>query len=258
MAEALARRLAGDATATFAGADGAAKLKLLGVEVASFGDPFAAGDEVRDVAFHDLVRGVYQKVVVSADGTACSAAILVGDTAPCPACRPACSGAALTCPPHAPGRRRAAAPVTADAQICTCNDVSAVTCTAIRDRGLAPSTTSSTTRAAAAAAVADRSGACWRRAARRGATVRNGLCEHFDYTRAELYRIVASLGLRDWTPSAALPRRRLRGRKPVAASIRQRAQRDDPTATPRPDTNDRFSPTCSARPVLGGAARPRW
>ena len=42
MADVVARRLMGDDAAVFAGADLSAKLKLMGVEVASFGDPFGS------------------------------------------------------------------------------------------------------------------------------------------------------------------------------------------------------------------------
>src|SRR5262245_4025052 len=67
MAAALADRLCGG-DATFTGADLSTKLKLLGVDVASFGDAFAdeaLGTQARRVVFGDRARWVYQKLVLS-------------------------------------------------------------------------------------------------------------------------------------------------------------------------------------------------
>ena len=70
MAEVLARRLLGEVEVDFKGADLSTKLKLLGVDVASFGDAFAdeGGVAARKVVIEDAVAGVYQKLVISADG----------------------------------------------------------------------------------------------------------------------------------------------------------------------------------------------
>lgn len=252
MAEVLARRLAGDASARFAGADSAARLKLLGVEVASFGDPFAQGADVRDVAFHDLVRGIYQKLVVSADGTRLLGGVLVGDTSSWARLAGlARSAAPLPAPAHevllgAGAGGGAAAGI--DGQVCTCNDVTAgVICSAIRTGGLG--TVDDVKRATRAGTSC---GGCTpdlvrllgAELAARGAVVRTGLCEHFDYTRQELFEIVASLGLRDFD---ALLAARGRGHgcevcKPVAASIFASVHNEmilDRHAALQ-DTNDRF------------------
>ncbi len=71
MADALAERLCGG-EATFTGADLSTKLKLLGIDVATFGDAFAdetAGSHAQRLVIEDRVRGVYQKLVLNADGT---------------------------------------------------------------------------------------------------------------------------------------------------------------------------------------------
>src|SRR5262245_25515112 len=81
MADVAAARLCG-ADATFTGADLSTKLKLLGVDVASFGDAFAdetLGTQARRVVFEDHARGVYQKLVLSADGRRLLGGMLVGD-----------------------------------------------------------------------------------------------------------------------------------------------------------------------------------
>ncbi len=251
MADVLARRLAGDDGARFDGADGAAKLKLLGVEVASFGDPFATGDQVRELAFHDLVRGVYQKLVVSADGRRLVGGVLVGDTSAWARLTGLARAAApLAVPPHELlfGTGAATGAVAADAQVCTCNDVTAAAvCAAIRKGGLG--TVDDVKRCTRAGTGC---GGCMPDLVRllgvelaaRGVTVRRGLCEHFDYTRQELYEIVASLGLRDFE---ALIAARGRGAgcevcKPVAASLFASVHNEmilDRHAGLQ-DTNDRF------------------
>ena len=50
---------------TFQGADLSTKLKLLGVDVASFGDAFATTEGALELVFADAVAGVYKKLVVS-------------------------------------------------------------------------------------------------------------------------------------------------------------------------------------------------
>jgi hypothetical protein len=58
MAEVVADRLLGG-QGTFPGADLSTKLKLLGVDVASFGDAFAAEPGALEVVISDPVAGVY-------------------------------------------------------------------------------------------------------------------------------------------------------------------------------------------------------
>ncbi len=62
MAEVVVDRLLGG-EATFPGADISTKLKLLGVDVASFGDAFAAEPGSLEVVYADPVAGVYKKLV---------------------------------------------------------------------------------------------------------------------------------------------------------------------------------------------------
>jgi hypothetical protein len=47
----------------------ATKLKLMGVDVASFGDVFATTPGSLELVFADAVAGVYKKLVVSSDAT---------------------------------------------------------------------------------------------------------------------------------------------------------------------------------------------
>ena len=77
MAEVVVDRLLGGG-ATFEGADLSTKLKLLGADVASVGDPHAAGQAV---VLADPGRGLWQKVILDPEGRTLGA-VLVGDVSP--------------------------------------------------------------------------------------------------------------------------------------------------------------------------------
>ncbi|MGH3170731.1 MAG: NAD(P)/FAD-dependent oxidoreductase, partial [Trebonia sp.] len=78
MAETVADRLLGG-PATFPGADLSTKLKLLGVDVASFGDAHAKTPGALSVVLNDPVRRAYGKLVVSDDAATLLGGVLVGD-----------------------------------------------------------------------------------------------------------------------------------------------------------------------------------
>ena len=87
MAEIVADRLLGG-EGTFPGADLSTKLKLLGVDVASFGDAFAQEPGGLEVVISDPVAGVYKKLVMSDDARTLLGGILVGDASAYAALRP--------------------------------------------------------------------------------------------------------------------------------------------------------------------------
>ncbi|MFE6359644.1 nitrite reductase large subunit NirB [Streptomyces sp. NPDC057806] len=76
-AETAAATIAAD-EAAFTGADLSTKLKLLGVDVASFGDAHGATEDCLDVVYSDSRAGLYKKLVIGRDGTLLGG-ILVGD-----------------------------------------------------------------------------------------------------------------------------------------------------------------------------------
>ncbi len=100
MAETVADRLAGGA-AVFPGADMSTKLKLLGVDVASFGDAHGRTPGALSVVLNDPVRRAYAKLVVSDDAATLLGGILVGDAGRYPMLR------ALVGSPARRGRGRA-------------------------------------------------------------------------------------------------------------------------------------------------------
>ncbi len=78
MAETAARGLMGEDFA-FTGSDMSTQLKLIGVDVASFGDAFGETAGARPVVYLNRSHGVYKKLVVSEDGAKLLGGILVGD-----------------------------------------------------------------------------------------------------------------------------------------------------------------------------------
>lgn len=200
MADVLARRLTGG-NASFAGADLSTKLKLLGVDVASFGDAFADQArplDVRTVVFEDSVRGVYQKLVVENDRLL--GGILVGDADPyATLARTTKDASAIPESPHellfgAARDSETAGALPDDAQICSCNDVTkGAIVGAIEAEDLCTVAEVKTcTRAGTGC------GGCLPAVgqvleatlAASGREVSRHLCEHFAYTREELFWIV--------------------------------------------------------------------
>src|SRR5690606_29810754 len=77
MAKVVAKRLLGQ-TDAFTGSDMSAKLKLMGVDVASVGDPFFDGAGVETIVYQDHIKRIYKKLVLTGEGTL-AGAVLVGD-----------------------------------------------------------------------------------------------------------------------------------------------------------------------------------
>ncbi|MFF4878106.1 nitrite reductase large subunit NirB [Micromonospora sp. NPDC000668] len=221
-AEVVADRLVGGA-ATFPGADSATKLKLLGVDVASFGDAHGATPGCLDVTFTDPATRVYAKLVLSDDAHTLLGGVLVGDANAYPTLRASVGGPLPAAPlallaPDGGGADAGALP--AAAQVCSCNAV-----------------TRSDVDAAIAGGCADVPAlkACTRAGTSCGSCVptlkqlldaagvaqSTALCEHFDVSRRELFEIIRVRGIRTFSRLVA---EHGRGRgcdicKPVVASI---------------------------------------
>ncbi|MCX2679192.1 nitrite reductase large subunit NirB [Galbibacter sp. EGI 63066] len=60
--------------------DMSTQLKLIGTEVASFGDPFIEDNDVSVIAFENKHKGIYKRINVTKDGTKLLGGILVGDS----------------------------------------------------------------------------------------------------------------------------------------------------------------------------------
>ncbi|GAA3693257.1 nitrite reductase large subunit NirB [Nonomuraea antimicrobica] len=217
MAEVAADRITGG-SATFDGADLSTRLKLLGVEVAQFG----AMEGALDVTYLDPVGGVYKKLFVSDDARTLLGGICVGDATPYASLRPFV-GKEL---PAAPSDllfsgAGASLDLPDEAQVCSCNNVCAGDVrTAIADRGV-----TDVPGLKACTRAGTTCGSCVpmlrQLLERSGVEVSKALCEHFTYSRAELFDIVRVRGI---TTFSELISRHGQGRgcdicKPVVASI---------------------------------------
>jgi nitrite reductase (NADH) large subunit len=208
MADIVARNLTGG-DVQFAGTDLSTKLKLMGVDVASFGDYEAGPDRAKPLTWEDPFAGVYKKLLFTLDGTRLLGGILVGDASAYGVLSiMAKSGEPLPCKPHelllgtsggvAVLGGTGSMPETA--QICSCNNVTKwEICTAIREREL---TTVGQVKACTRAGTG--CGGCLplvtdllhaeMQAA--GRSVSHHLCEHFAYSRTELFAIIKAKQLK--------------------------------------------------------------
>jgi nitrite reductase (NADH) large subunit len=78
MAEVAATKICGG-NKTFNGFDMSTKLKLIGVDVASFGDPFTIEPDAKSIVFEDTHKGIYKRINISNDGMQLLGGILIGD-----------------------------------------------------------------------------------------------------------------------------------------------------------------------------------
>ncbi|GAA1958066.1 nitrite reductase large subunit NirB [Amycolatopsis minnesotensis] len=194
MAEIVAAGLTGG-EADFPEPDTATKLKLLGVDVASFGDAHGATEGALEVVVNDAVAGSYRKLVVSDDSRTLLGGVLVGDASDYTTLRalvgrelPADPGAIL-----APSGGAASVGVDAlpeSAQICSCNGVSKGDITGAITAGSADSVP----KIKACTKAGTSCGSCvpmlGKLLASCGVEQSKALCEHFAQSRAELFEIV--------------------------------------------------------------------
>ena len=255
MAEVAAGRLAGREV-SFAGADMSTKLKLMGVDVASFGNHEAPPGEAVPLVVEDPFAGVYKKLLLSADGKRLVGGVLVGDAADYPVLSAlAKTGEELTVSPaQLAGMGGAEEPadsvsVSGDIPICSCNNVTPNQIrAAIRERQLGTvEAVKSCTRAGTGC------GGCLPLVASllnaeleaMGKSVGADLCEHFQCTRQDLFDIVKIKQIKTFDE---LIRNHGRGYgceicKPAAASIFASLWNEsltDPSHHTLQDTNDRF------------------
>lgn len=210
MASVVADRLLGGAAA-FANADTATKLKLLGVEVASFGDAHGTSPASLSVVVNDPVAGTYAKLVVSDDARTLLGGVLVGDASRFTTLR-ALVGAALPGDPLALIAPAGAATegalgvgaLPAEALICSCRGVTkrAIT-TAVVDAAatdiaaIKACTGAGTGCGSCVPTLGQLLSAC-------GVTQSKALCEHFGYSRAELFEIISTTGPRTFSELVAV------------------------------------------------------
>ena len=79
MAEVAVAQITGGDTCMAASIDMSTQLKLIGTEVASFGDPFVENNDIVAITYENKQRGVYKRINVAKDGSRLFGGILVGD-----------------------------------------------------------------------------------------------------------------------------------------------------------------------------------
>jgi len=225
-AEVVADRLLGGG-AEFGEADMSTKLKLLGVDVASFGDAMGVTPDCLEVAINDAVNQTYAKLVLSDDAKTLLGGILVGDASAYGVLRPMVGeelpgdALALIAPAGSEGGGGlGVGALPAAAQICSCNNVTKGDLTAAIAGGCCdvPELKKCTQAGTSC-------GSCIpllkQLLESEGVEQSKALCEHFSHSRAELFEIVSATSIRTFS---ALIERFGTGKgcdicKPVVASI---------------------------------------
>ena len=242
----------------FSGADMSTKLKLLGVEVASLGDAHGTTAGSQSYQWTDGPNDIYKKIVVSADGKRLLGAVLIGDSAdysmllqmmlnamPLPAqpetlILPARSGDA----PKGLG----VAALAASAQICSCHnvskgDIAAAVAGGCTDIGALKTCTKAGTGCGGCVPLLKQ--VMEHELTQLGVEVKKDICEHFAWSRQELYHLIR---LHDIRTFEALLAGFGRGCgcevcKPLVGSMLASCWNDyllKPQHLPLQDTNDRF------------------
>lgn len=226
-AEVVADRLLGGA-AEFPEADMSTKLKMLGVDVASFGDAMGATPNCLEVVVNDAVNQTYAKLVLSDDAKTLLGGILVGDASSYGLLRPMVGEAlpgdplALLAPAGSGdgATQLGVGALPAAAQICSCNNVTkgdltdAIACGCTDVPALKSCTKAGTSCGSCVPLLKQILEA-------EGVEQSKALCEHFSHSRAELFEIVSATSIRTFS---GLIERFGSGRgcdicKPVVASI---------------------------------------
>ncbi|MFY9158245.1 nitrite reductase large subunit NirB [Aquirufa ecclesiirivi] len=195
----------------FTGFDMSTKLKLIGIDVASFGDPFASDGEVRSIVLEDRNKGIYKRVNISADGKTLLGGILIGDAEQYNMLLQTCKNQVIL-PPNPEdiilgsrgGESEGGAGVLSlpdDAMICSCEAVSKgdicshVLHGAENIEAIKKCTKAGTGCGGCVPMVKDIVNHTLKS---QGIYVRNVICEHFDYSRQELLDLVHLHNLRSY------------------------------------------------------------
>ncbi|KZY65392.1 MULTISPECIES: nitrite reductase large subunit NirB [unclassified Oleiphilus] len=186
----------------FEGADMSTKLKLMGVDVGSIGDAHARTEGALSYTYENQPEGVYKKIVVDADKKLLIGAVLIGDTSDYDTLlQYALNGIDLPEKPESlilPSTSDAAPALGADAlpataTVCSCHNVSkgdivdamdAGNC----DLGSVKSCTKASTGCGGCAALLKN--VVDSELEKRGVEVNKDICEHFAYSRQELFHII--------------------------------------------------------------------
>lgn len=198
---------------SFHGFDMSTKLKLIGVDVASFGDPFVNGNNVKTIVLEDSMKGIYKRINISADGKELLGGILVGDAEQYNMLLQTCKSKVVL--PRNPedlilGARGGSESdggagvlsLPDDALICSCESVSkAAICNVVNEQNcdtvdaIKKCTKAGTGCGGCVPMVKDLMVHSMKA---QGKYVRNVLCEHFNHSRQELFDLVKLHNLKSY------------------------------------------------------------
>jgi nitrite reductase (NADH) large subunit len=199
-------------TSSFSGFDMSTKLKLIGVDVASFGNAFVQEPDCQTIIYENKTKGVYKRINISNDGQHLLGGVLVGDAEQYNMLLQTTNNRIVL--PKDPedlilGSRGGEGEggmgvmnLPDDALICSCEAVSKGTicheiienkCTTID--GLKKCTKAGTGCGGCVPLMKDLIQGTMKA---QGLYVRNVLCEHFNYTRQELFDLVKINDLRSY------------------------------------------------------------
>ncbi|TBH74690.1 nitrite reductase large subunit NirB [Aquirufa nivalisilvae] len=195
----------------FTGFDMSTKLKLIGIDVASFGNPFSTDEDVRSIVLEDRNKGIYKRVNISADGKMLLGGILIGDAEQYNMLLQTCKNQVVL-PPNPEdimlgsrgGESEGGAGVLSlpdEAMICSCEAVSKgdicshVINGAENVEAIKKCTKAGTGCGGCVPMVKDIVNHTLKS---QGIYVRNVICEHFDYSRQELLDLVHLHNLRSY------------------------------------------------------------
>jgi nitrite reductase (NADH) large subunit len=212
MAELVAAKLMG-IEREFKPYDMSTKLKLIGVDVASFGDPFITMPNAKTIVFEDTQKGIYKRMNISLDGKELLGGILIGDADQYNMLLQTVKNKTIL-PPNPEdlilGSRggesnEAGAGVMSlpdDALICSCESVTkGEICHEVLENevatfdGIKKCTKAGTGCGGCVPMVKDIINSTLKA---KGVYIKTVLCEHFDYSRQELYDLVKIKGLKTY------------------------------------------------------------
>ncbi|MCR1025739.1 nitrite reductase large subunit NirB [Cellulophaga baltica] len=191
--------------------DMSTKLKLIGVDVASFGEPFMPAAKGHSIIFENKTQHLYKRINVSLDGKRLLGGILVGDASdysmlhqiylnsmPIPS-----DPSQLILPAGDGGASFGSAMDLPDtAVVCSCEAVTkGQVCCSVKDDGnetvkaVAKATKATTGCGGCKPMVTDLVNETLKSL---GKVVKERICEHFDYSRQELYDIVKMKNIQDY------------------------------------------------------------
>jgi len=205
-----------DGNKSFPGFDMSTKLKLIGQDVASFGDPFATEPDCRTIVFEDRHKGVYKRINISTDGKYLLGGVLIGDTTAYNILLQTVNNR-LVLPPDPEdlilGSRGGASEIAGvmglpdEALICSCESVTkAAICQAVTEKDatsfevMKKCTRAGTGCGGCVPLVKDLITATLKA---NGQYVRNVICEHFSHSRQELFDLVRLHNIRTYDDALA-------------------------------------------------------